>query len=67
VSGFHVVYHVLQHGQRFSETKAYILDGLQRRALQPVIDKTFSLAQVVEAYKHLEKNQQFGKIVVKNM
>lgn len=65
VSGFHVVYHLFQQPQRFSATKAYILDGLQRGALQPVIDKTFDLTQIVEAYQHMEQNEQFGKLVVK--
>lgn len=65
VSGFHVVYHLFQHAQRFAQAKAYILDGLQRGVLQPVIHQTFRLTQVVEAYNHMAQNQQFGKIVIK--
>jgi NADPH:quinone reductase-like Zn-dependent oxidoreductase len=65
VSGFHVVYHLFQHAQRFAGAKAYILDGLQRGALQPVISQTFDLTQVVEAYNYMGQNDQFGKIVIK--
>jgi NADPH2:quinone reductase len=33
-------------------------------ALKPVIDKTFPLRNIVEAHRHLESNQHFGKMVV---
>jgi len=32
--------------------------------LKPIIAKTFSLDQIVEAHRYLESNQQIGKIVV---
>jgi Zinc-binding dehydrogenase len=32
--------------------------------LKPVIAKTFPLAEIVEAHRFLESNQQVGKIVV---
>jgi NADPH:quinone reductase-like Zn-dependent oxidoreductase len=33
-------------------------------ALQPVVDRTFSLDEVSEAYRALEEAEHFGKIVV---
>jgi NADPH:quinone reductase-like Zn-dependent oxidoreductase len=42
----------------------FVTGGLQSGALKPVIDKQFSLNQIVDAHKYLEGNQQFGKIVV---
>ena len=42
----------------------YVLDGLKSGALQPKIDKTFTLDQVVEAHRYMESNEQIGKIVI---
>jgi NADPH:quinone reductase-like Zn-dependent oxidoreductase len=38
--------------------------GLADGSLKPIIAKTFPLAQIVQAHRFLESNQQFGKIVV---
>ncbi|HEY9683507.1 MAG TPA: zinc-dependent alcohol dehydrogenase family protein [Oculatellaceae cyanobacterium] len=42
----------------------FVAEGLKSGKLKPVIAKTFSLDQIVEAHRYLESNQQFGKIVV---
>jgi NADPH:quinone reductase-like Zn-dependent oxidoreductase len=42
----------------------FILQGLESGALKPVIDRTFKFEEMVEAHRYLEKNGQFGKIVV---
>lgn len=42
----------------------FVNEGLSEGSLRPIIAKTFSLDQIVEAHKYLESNQQFGKIVV---
>jgi NADPH:quinone reductase-like Zn-dependent oxidoreductase len=42
----------------------YIVKGLERGALKPVIDRTFKFDDMVEAHRYLEGNGQFGKIVV---
>lgn len=42
----------------------FVNEGLSEGSLKPVIAKTFTLDQIVEAHKYLESNQQFGKIVV---
>jgi NADPH:quinone reductase-like Zn-dependent oxidoreductase len=49
---------------RFEAGKKYVLDGLTKGTLKPVIAKTFPLSQIVEAHRYLEGNQQVGKIVV---
>lgn len=53
---------------RDPQSRAVVIDyvnrGLASGALSPVIDRTFALAQIVEAHRHLESNVQFGKIVV---
>jgi NADPH:quinone reductase-like Zn-dependent oxidoreductase len=42
----------------------YVLEGFESGALKPVIDRTFSFDEMVEAHRYLEANGQFGKIVV---
>jgi NADPH:quinone reductase-like Zn-dependent oxidoreductase len=44
--------------------KKYVFDRLADGRFVPKIARTFSFAQVVEAYRFLESNQQVGKIVV---
>jgi NADPH:quinone reductase-like Zn-dependent oxidoreductase len=43
---------------------AYVIKGLESGALKPVIDRTFNFDDMVEVHRYLEKNGQFGKIVV---
>jgi NADPH:quinone reductase-like Zn-dependent oxidoreductase len=50
--------------EKFSRYRDLILYGLSQGHLKPVIAKIFPLAQIVEAHRYLESNQQLGKIVV---
>ena len=50
--------------ERFARNHALILRGLAEGHLCPVVSRTFPLAQIVEAHRYLESNQQVGKIVV---
>lgn len=50
--------------ERFARNRDLILRGLAGGHLKPVIAKTFPLAQIVEAHRYLESNEQLGKIVV---
>jgi NADPH:quinone reductase-like Zn-dependent oxidoreductase len=49
---------------RRERAKSFILDGLAAGTLKPIIDRVFPFEQIVDAHRHLESNQQFGKIVV---
>ncbi|MFE9694343.1 zinc-dependent alcohol dehydrogenase family protein [Micromonospora sp. NPDC005806] len=42
----------------------WIVDGVARKVLWPVIDTTFPLEDIVEAHRRLESGSQVGKIVV---
>jgi NADPH:quinone reductase-like Zn-dependent oxidoreductase len=42
----------------------WVLDGLARKTLRPVIDTVFPLEDIVGAHRHLESGSQVGKIVV---
>jgi NADPH:quinone reductase-like Zn-dependent oxidoreductase len=43
---------------------AWIVDGVARKVLRPVIDTVFPLEDIVEAHRRLESGSQVGKIVV---
>jgi NADPH:quinone reductase-like Zn-dependent oxidoreductase len=42
----------------------YVLKGLESGALKPIIDRQFRFDEMVDVHRYLEKNGQFGKIVV---
>jgi NADPH:quinone reductase-like Zn-dependent oxidoreductase len=42
----------------------FVLKGLQKGALRPVIDRVFPFDQIVNAHRYLEASGQIGKIVV---
>jgi NADPH:quinone reductase-like Zn-dependent oxidoreductase len=55
---------IWNHPQRFTQFRDLILRGLAGGHLKPVVAKTFSLDEIVEAHRYLESNQQLGKIIV---
>jgi NADPH:quinone reductase-like Zn-dependent oxidoreductase len=42
----------------------FVLKGFAAGALRPIIDRVFKFDEMVEAHRYLERNAQFGKIVV---
>jgi NADPH:quinone reductase-like Zn-dependent oxidoreductase len=47
-----------------TQAEAYVFDHLVKGDFKPRIDKTFPLAEIVEAHRYMESNAQIGKIVV---
>lgn len=60
----YLVHEIIRDSARLAKAKAFILDGLSDGAWKPVIARTFSFEEIVEAHRFLESNTQFGKIVV---
>jgi NADPH:quinone reductase-like Zn-dependent oxidoreductase len=60
----YLVHEITGDPARLEAGKAFILDGLASGQLRPIIAKTFPFEAIVEAYRYLESNAQFGKIVV---
>lgn len=60
----YVLFEILNDAERFEKSKKFILDALSSGKLKPVIAKTFSLNDIVEAHRYMESNRQIGKIVV---
>ncbi len=44
--------------------KQFVNEGLAEGTLKPIIARTFTLDQIVEAHRYLEANQHVGKVVV---
>ncbi|ATQ69134.1 MULTISPECIES: zinc-dependent alcohol dehydrogenase family protein [Methylosinus] len=42
----------------------FVLDGLAKGSLRPIIARSFAFERIVEAHRFLESNEQVGKIVV---
>jgi NADPH:quinone reductase-like Zn-dependent oxidoreductase len=42
----------------------YVFDRLANGRFVPKVARTFPFADVVEAYRYLESNQQIGKVVI---
>jgi NADPH:quinone reductase-like Zn-dependent oxidoreductase len=49
---------------RLALAKEFIIKGLSAGKLKPTIAKLFTLAQVADAHRYMESNQQLGKIVL---
>ncbi|TIM17813.1 MAG: NADPH:quinone reductase, partial [Mesorhizobium sp.] len=60
----YLVHEITGNPAKLEAAKAFILAGLETGTLKPIIDRTFAFDQIVEAHRHLESNEQFGKIVV---
>ncbi|MFD1146140.1 zinc-dependent alcohol dehydrogenase family protein [Saccharothrix hoggarensis] len=49
---------------RLARARAFVEAALRAGTLTPVVDRTFDLADIVAAHRHLESNDQVGKVVV---
>ncbi len=64
IKGFHVGFHIYQHADRLARVRQAVIDGVSTGIFKPLIDRTFPLEQIADAYRHLESGTQLGKIVV---
>lgn len=49
---------------RLAKAKQFVIDAVASGKLKPTIAKTFPFAQIVEAHRYMESNEQLGKIVI---
>ena len=55
---------VVGNPKKLSKAIAFIKKGVGEGAFKPKIDRKFSLDKIVEAHQYIEKNAQFGKVIV---
>ncbi len=60
----YTLFEIVKQPAMLAAGKQFVFDGLQSGALAPVIDSTFTLEDIAAAHRHMESNQQKGKIVV---
>lgn len=60
----YVLMEITSDPARLERGVQFVNDGLAEGSLKPIIAKTFPLAQIVEAHRYLESNEQIGKVVV---
>jgi len=60
----YTLFSVVSKPESLERGKRFVIDGLGAGRLAPVIARTFSLNEIVEAHRYLESNQQVGKVVV---
>jgi NADPH:quinone reductase-like Zn-dependent oxidoreductase len=60
----YTLFEVVSDPAIFAAGKRYTYDHIEAGDFKPKIDKTFPLAEIVEAHKYMESNAQIGKIVV---
>jgi NADPH:quinone reductase-like Zn-dependent oxidoreductase len=47
-----------------AKAERYVFDHIESGAFKPRIDRVFPFAEIVEAHRYMESNEQIGKIVV---
>jgi NADPH:quinone reductase-like Zn-dependent oxidoreductase len=50
--------------QRQKAAVDFVINGLEKGTLKPIIDRVFPFDKIVDAHRYLEASGQFGKIVV---
>jgi NADPH:quinone reductase-like Zn-dependent oxidoreductase len=60
----YLLFEIVQQPELLAAGKRFVTAGLTSGALKPVIDRTFTLDEIVDAHRYMESNQQKGKIVV---
>ncbi len=60
----YTLFSIVQNPDRLESSKGWVYDRLAEGKLKPIIARTFSLDQIVDAHRYMESNEQIGKIVV---
>jgi NADPH:quinone reductase-like Zn-dependent oxidoreductase len=60
----YTLFEIVKDPENLERGKNYIYKGLESGSLKPIIDRTFPLADIVEAHRYMVSNQQKGKIIV---
>jgi NADPH:quinone reductase-like Zn-dependent oxidoreductase len=50
--------------ERQKEAVDFVIKGLEKGTLKPIVDRVFSFDKIVDAHRYLEASGQIGKIVV---
>ena len=59
----YTLFSIVTHPERGERAKAWVYEQIAQGKLKPLIARTFSLDQIVDAHRFMESNEQIGKIV----
>lgn len=60
----YTLFSIVQNPERLERSKRWVYDLLAHGKLKPIIARTFTLNQIVDAHRYMESNEQIGKVVV---
>jgi NADPH:quinone reductase-like Zn-dependent oxidoreductase len=60
----YTLFSIVTHPERRERAIGWIYEQLAHGKLKPIVARTFSLDQIVDAHRYMESNEQIGKIVV---
>ncbi len=60
----YTLFEFVRDKERLARASAFIEVGLAAGRLKPVVARTFTLDEIIEAHRYMESNEQLGKIVV---
>ncbi|MFJ6686738.1 zinc-dependent alcohol dehydrogenase family protein [Streptomyces werraensis] len=63
-SSTYTLFEITTDPERLRRAVAFVNAGLASGSFNPVVDRTFDLADIAEAHRYMEANGQVGKIVV---
>ncbi len=61
----YTIFETTQNSERLARAKSFVFDKLQAKQITPLIDKVFEFADIQNAHRYMENNNQLGKIVVR--
>jgi NADPH:quinone reductase-like Zn-dependent oxidoreductase len=60
----YTLFEITGEAARMAQAKQFVYEGLAAGDLKPIVAKTYSLDDIIEAHRYMESNQQIGKIIV---
>jgi len=60
----YTLFSITTHPDRLQRAKQWVYDHLSAKQIHPIVARTFSFSEIVEAHRFMESNEQIGKIVV---
>lgn len=61
----YTLFEITTNSEKLERGKDFLFNNLKEGLLKPIIDRTFSFNEIVDAHKYMESNIQKGKIVIK--
>lgn len=61
----YTLFEIVREPDSLSQATQFVYEGLESGTFKPIIDRVFTLDEIVEAHRYMESNRQKGKIVVR--